>query len=166
MKSDGKCVCLQMMSHNLRGEMRSDFAGAKLCLSDSRFIQVIAKSLSISCKEVRGKHKYFLFTVFLIYFPGKCQSIVVLNQCFSVCFTFILAPLAFADVLLFCPQDLEAIRDALTPALACAAAKIGDIEALEALKEMVEKTWIYSNKRFNNTLSILTAMHIWFPPHF
>lgn len=73
----------KMMSHNLRGEMRSDFAGAKLCLSDSRFIQVIAKSLSISCKE-----------------------------------------------------DLEAIRDALTPALACAAAKIGDIEALEALKEM------------------------------
>uniref|UniRef100_A0A3Q3RN43 asparaginase n=1 Tax=Mastacembelus armatus TaxID=205130 RepID=A0A3Q3RN43_9TELE len=31
---------------------------------------------------------------------------------------------------------LEAIRDALTPPLACAAAKIGDIEALEALKEM------------------------------
>uniref|UniRef100_A0A669D6F5 asparaginase n=1 Tax=Oreochromis niloticus TaxID=8128 RepID=A0A669D6F5_ORENI len=31
---------------------------------------------------------------------------------------------------------LEAIRDALTPTLACAAAKIGDIEALKALKEM------------------------------
>ncbi|KAK7904727.1 hypothetical protein WMY93_017334 [Mugilogobius chulae] len=73
----------KMMSQNLRGEMRADFAGAKLCLSDSRFIQVIAKSLSISCKE-----------------------------------------------------ELEAIRDALTPPLACAAAKIGDIEALEALKEM------------------------------
>lgn len=34
-------------------------------------------------------------------------------------------------------QELEAIRDALTPTLACAAAKIGDIEALEAIKEMV-----------------------------
>uniref|UniRef100_A0A3B5A3I9 asparaginase n=1 Tax=Stegastes partitus TaxID=144197 RepID=A0A3B5A3I9_9TELE len=73
----------KMMAQNLRGEMSADLAGAKLCLSDSRFIQVIAKSLSISCKE-----------------------------------------------------ELEAIRDALTPPLACAAAKIGDIEALEALKEM------------------------------
>lgn len=73
----------KMMGRNLRGEMISDLAGTKLCLSDSRFIQVIAKSLSISCKE-----------------------------------------------------ELEAIRDALTPPLACAAAKIGDIEALEALKEM------------------------------
>ncbi len=33
-----------------------------------------------------------------------------------------------------CPQELE---DALMPTLACAAAKIGDIEALEALREMV-----------------------------
>uniref|UniRef100_A0A7N6C4U5 asparaginase n=1 Tax=Anabas testudineus TaxID=64144 RepID=A0A7N6C4U5_ANATE len=73
----------KMMGQNLRGEMSSDLAGAKLCLTDSRFIQVIAKSLSISCKE-----------------------------------------------------ELEAIRDALSPPLACAAAKIGDIEALEALKEM------------------------------
>nr|XP_040055290.1 60 kDa lysophospholipase isoform X2 [Gasterosteus aculeatus aculeatus] len=73
----------KLMGQNLRGEMVSDLAGAKLCLSDSRFIQVIAKSLSISCKE-----------------------------------------------------ELEAIRDALTPPLACAAAKIGDIEAFEALKEM------------------------------
>lgn len=73
----------KMMAQNLRGEMSADLAGAKLCLSDSRFIQVIAKSLSISCKE-----------------------------------------------------ELEAIRDALTPPLACAAAKIGDVEALEALKEM------------------------------
>ncbi|XP_023273044.1 60 kDa lysophospholipase isoform X3 [Seriola lalandi dorsalis] len=73
----------KMMGENLRGEMRADLAGAKLCLSDSRFIQVIAKSLSISCKE-----------------------------------------------------ELEAIRDALTPTLACAAAKIGDIEAIEALKDM------------------------------
>lgn len=73
----------KMIGQNLRGEMNADLAGAKLALSDSRFIQVIAKSLSISCKE-----------------------------------------------------ELEAIRDALTPPLACAAAKIGDIEALEALKDM------------------------------
>ncbi|XP_006786202.1 60 kDa lysophospholipase isoform X2 [Neolamprologus brichardi] len=73
----------KMMAENLRGEMIADLAGAKLCLSDSRFIQVIAKSLSVSCKE-----------------------------------------------------ELEAIRDALTPTLACAAAKIDDIEALKALKEM------------------------------
>ncbi|XP_008330661.1 60 kDa lysophospholipase isoform X1 [Cynoglossus semilaevis] len=73
----------KMMSQNLRGEMSVDMAGSKLCLSNSRFIQVIAKSLSVSCKE-----------------------------------------------------ELEAIRDALTPPLACAAAKIGDTEALEALKDM------------------------------
>ncbi len=50
------CVCdtVQMMGQNLRGEMNADLAGAKLCLSDSHFIQVIAKSLSISCKEVRA----------------------------------------------------------------------------------------------------------------
>ncbi|XP_019721003.1 60 kDa lysophospholipase isoform X1 [Hippocampus comes] len=73
----------KMMGQNLRGEMTADLAGAKFSLSDSRFIQVVAKSLSISCKE-----------------------------------------------------ELEAIRDALTPSLACAATKIGDIEALETLKEM------------------------------
>uniref|UniRef100_A0A4W5RS61 asparaginase n=1 Tax=Hucho hucho TaxID=62062 RepID=A0A4W5RS61_9TELE len=72
-----------MLSQNLRGEMISDLQGAKLTLSDSRFIQVIAKSLSISCKE-----------------------------------------------------ELEAFRDALTPTLACAASKIGDVEALNAIKEM------------------------------
>jgi len=44
----------QMMAQNLRGEMLSDLAGAKITLSDSRFIQVIAKSLSISCTEVSG----------------------------------------------------------------------------------------------------------------
>ncbi|XP_071402723.1 60 kDa lysophospholipase isoform X1 [Centroberyx affinis] len=73
----------KMMGQNLRGEMVADVEGATLSLSDSRFIQVIAKSLSISCKE-----------------------------------------------------ELEAVRDALTPALACAAAKIGDLEALEAIREM------------------------------
>ncbi|KAG7251658.1 hypothetical protein CRUP_005158, partial [Coryphaenoides rupestris] len=73
----------KMMAQNLRGEMISDLAGAKITLSDSRFIQVIAKSLSISCTE-----------------------------------------------------ELEAIRDALTPPLACAAAKIGDVEALDAIRGM------------------------------
>ncbi|TSO25210.1 60 kDa lysophospholipase [Bagarius yarrelli] len=73
----------KVLSKNLRGEMIAHLAGAKLTLSDSRFIQVIAKSLSISCKE-----------------------------------------------------ELEAVRDALTPPLACAAAKIADVEALEAIREM------------------------------
>ncbi|KAM4724089.1 60 kDa lysophospholipase [Anableps anableps] len=73
----------KMMAQNQRGEMSANLEGAKLCLSDSRFIQLIAKSLSVSCKE-----------------------------------------------------ELEAIRDALSPLLACAAAKTGDIAALEALKEM------------------------------
>uniref|UniRef100_A0A8C6SYT5 asparaginase n=1 Tax=Neogobius melanostomus TaxID=47308 RepID=A0A8C6SYT5_9GOBI len=50
----------KMMSQNLRGEMRSDFAGAKLCLSDSRFIQIIAKSLSISCKEVSALQPFLI----------------------------------------------------------------------------------------------------------
>lgn len=36
-----------------------------------------------------------------------------------------------------CLQELAAIRDALTPPLACAATKIGDIEALDALRDMV-----------------------------
>eukprot|EP00063_Salmo_salar_P067012 XP_014041847.1 PREDICTED: 60 kDa lysophospholipase-like isoform X5 [Salmo salar] len=74
---------IKMLSQNLRGEMIADLQGAKLTLSDSRFIQVIAKSLSISCKE-----------------------------------------------------ELEAVRDALTPTLACAASKVGDVEALDAIKEM------------------------------
>ncbi|CAN9502159.1 unnamed protein product [Ophioblennius macclurei] len=33
-------------------------------------------------------------------------------------------------------EELEAIRDALSPPLSCAAAKIGDVEALQALKDM------------------------------
>ncbi|XP_067295943.1 60 kDa lysophospholipase-like [Pseudorasbora parva] len=35
-----------------------------------------------------------------------------------------------------CKEELEAIRDAITPTLACAAAKAGDIEALEAIRKM------------------------------
>uniref|UniRef100_A0A8C2HFU1 asparaginase n=1 Tax=Cyprinus carpio TaxID=7962 RepID=A0A8C2HFU1_CYPCA len=73
----------KMMSQNLRGEMVADLEGAKLSLSDSRFIQIIAKTLNIGCKE-----------------------------------------------------ELEAIRDALMPPLACAAAKNGNIETLEAIRDM------------------------------
>ncbi|KAL1258162.1 hypothetical protein QQF64_011406 [Cirrhinus molitorella] len=73
----------KMMSRNLRGEMEADLEGAKFSLSDNRFIQIIAKTLSIGCKE-----------------------------------------------------ELEAIRDALMPSLACAAAKNGDIAAVEAIKNM------------------------------
>ncbi|XP_025904436.1 60 kDa lysophospholipase [Nothoprocta perdicaria] len=73
----------QMLSENLRGEMTVVPTGDKISLRDSKFIQMIAKSLSISCKE-----------------------------------------------------ELEAIRDALIPPLACAAAKLGDIDALRAIREM------------------------------
>ncbi|KAJ8399152.1 hypothetical protein AAFF_G00415310 [Aldrovandia affinis] len=73
----------KLLSQNLRGEMITDLDGAKISLRDSRFIQIIAKSLNVSCKE-----------------------------------------------------ELEAIRDALTPTLACAASKIGDLEALDAIREM------------------------------
>ncbi|XP_074852507.1 60 kDa lysophospholipase [Carettochelys insculpta] len=73
----------KMLSENLRGEMTVVPTGAKICLTDSKFIQVIAKSLNVSCKE-----------------------------------------------------ELKAIRDALIPSLACAAAKIGDTEALNAIREM------------------------------
>lgn len=73
----------QMLSENLRGEMTVVPTGAKISLRDSKFIQVIARSLSISCKE-----------------------------------------------------ELEAVRDALIPPLACAAAKLGDIDALRAIAEM------------------------------
>lgn len=38
---------------------------------------------------------------------------------------------------LFVSQELEAVRDALIPPLACAAAKLGDIDALRAIAEMV-----------------------------
>uniref|UniRef100_A0A8C8CGV5 asparaginase n=1 Tax=Oncorhynchus tshawytscha TaxID=74940 RepID=A0A8C8CGV5_ONCTS len=79
---------IEVLSQNLRGEMIGDLQGAKLTLSDSRFIQVISKSLSINSKKVR-------------------------------------------------PQ---AIRDALTPTVACAASKIGDVGALDALKEMMRNS--------------------------
>uniref|UniRef100_A0A8C5Q6C3 asparaginase n=1 Tax=Leptobrachium leishanense TaxID=445787 RepID=A0A8C5Q6C3_9ANUR len=73
----------KMLFENLRGEMTVSATGAKISLRDSKFIQVVAKSIGVSCKE-----------------------------------------------------ELEAVRDALTPALACAAAKTGDINALEAIHDM------------------------------
>ncbi|XP_072221015.1 60 kDa lysophospholipase isoform X2 [Leuresthes tenuis] len=73
----------KMMAQNQRGEMSTELQGAKLCLNNSQFIQIIAKTLSISCRE-----------------------------------------------------EMAAIRNALTPPLACAAAKSGDIAALDALKGM------------------------------
>uniref|UniRef100_A0A8C0EJE6 asparaginase n=1 Tax=Bubo bubo TaxID=30461 RepID=A0A8C0EJE6_BUBBB len=39
-------------------------------------------------------------------------------------------------LILFVSQELEAVRDALIPPLACAAAKLGDIDALRAIAEM------------------------------
>lgn len=41
-----------MLSENLRGEMTVVPTGAKIALKDSKFIQLIAKSLSNSSKEV------------------------------------------------------------------------------------------------------------------
>ncbi|CAH2328630.1 60 kDa lysophospholipase [Pelobates cultripes] len=73
----------KMLFENLRGEMTVSATGAKISLRDSRFIQLVAKSVGVSCKE-----------------------------------------------------ELEAVRDALTPALACAAARTGDINALEAIRDM------------------------------
>ncbi|KAM8921190.1 60 kDa lysophospholipase isoform 2-T2 [Pelodytes ibericus] len=73
----------KMLFVNLRGEMTVSATGGKISLRDSKFIQVVAKSVGVSCKE-----------------------------------------------------ELEAVRDALTPALACAAAKTGDINALEAIRDM------------------------------
>ncbi|XP_074069320.1 60 kDa lysophospholipase isoform X2 [Macrotis lagotis] len=35
-----------------------------------------------------------------------------------------------------CSQDLDAVRDSLTPTLACAAARMGDLETLEAIVEL------------------------------
>ncbi|XP_051741588.1 60 kDa lysophospholipase-like isoform X1 [Ctenopharyngodon idella] len=76
----------EMLCRNLRGEMTADLDGAKLSLRDSRFIQILAKSLNVSCNE----HS----------------------------------------------QELDAIRDALTPTLVCGAAKIGDTDTLKAIREM------------------------------
>ncbi|XP_072193942.1 60 kDa lysophospholipase isoform X2 [Excalfactoria chinensis] len=75
----------QMLSENLRGEMTVVPTGAKISLIDSKFFQVIVKSLSIGCKE-----------------------------------------------------ELEAVRDALIPPLACAAAKRGDIEKMKVIAEVSE----------------------------
>ncbi|XP_059579260.1 60 kDa lysophospholipase isoform X2 [Alligator mississippiensis] len=70
----------EKLGENLRGEMTVVPTGAKISLTNSKFIQVLAKFLATSCKE-----------------------------------------------------ELEAIRDALIPSLACAAANIGDIDAFKAI---------------------------------
>uniref|UniRef100_A0A4W5RZ96 asparaginase n=1 Tax=Hucho hucho TaxID=62062 RepID=A0A4W5RZ96_9TELE len=41
-----------------------------------------------------------------------------------------------------CKEEQEAVRDGLTPTLACAASKIGDLEALDAVKELVRNSYI------------------------
>lgn len=48
-----KLLCLlQMLYENLRGEMTVSATGAKISLRDSKFIQVVARSVGVSCKEV------------------------------------------------------------------------------------------------------------------
>ncbi|XP_029941080.1 60 kDa lysophospholipase-like isoform X1 [Salarias fasciatus] len=72
-----------MMEENLRGEKHTDLPGVPLRLSDSGFIQTVARSLQVCV-----------------------------------------------------PKELEAIRDALGPPLCCAAARMGDVEALRVLKDL------------------------------
>ncbi|XP_078724153.1 60 kDa lysophospholipase isoform X1 [Lampetra fluviatilis] len=73
----------EMLSDNLRGEMTALRQGPTISLRDSKFIQFVARALSVSSKE-----------------------------------------------------ELEAVRDAIAPILACAAAKAGDIHTMEALHEL------------------------------
>lgn len=73
----------KMMSRNLRGEMVADLEGAMLSLSDSRFIQVIARSLSIGCKEVSRPDLLILLFWLSLYneqaYSGPEE--VVINSC-------------------------------------------------------------------------------------
>ncbi|XP_061468268.1 60 kDa lysophospholipase-like isoform X2 [Rhineura floridana] len=71
------------LEESLRGERTNSPIGTQISLKDSKFIQKIAQSLLISCKE-----------------------------------------------------ELGAVKDALTPPLACAAAKSGDLDAVKALRNM------------------------------
>ncbi|CAL8377285.1 unnamed protein product [Boreogadus saida] len=80
-------LMVELLTLMYRTEQAGESVG--FIVSDSRFIQVIAKSLSIGCKE-----------------------------------------------------ELEAIRDAPAPPLASAGAKIGDMEALESIREMASNTEI------------------------
>ncbi|XP_041828021.1 60 kDa lysophospholipase isoform X2 [Melanotaenia boesemani] len=59
----------KMMAQNLRGEMSIELHGASLCLSNSQFIQVIAKTLSISCKEDLAAIRDALFS------PLACAAV-------------------------------------------------------------------------------------------
>lgn len=76
------CYPVQMMAQNLRGEMSGNLAGANICLSDSRFIQVIAKSLSISCKEVRlyTDLSSVTTTVYYYHFTQKIAIRIIINK--------------------------------------------------------------------------------------
>ncbi|XP_044293118.1 60 kDa lysophospholipase-like [Varanus komodoensis] len=69
----------EMLGDNLRGEMSSAFMGTHCSLGNSKFLNVMAKFISLNCKEEFG---------------------------------------------------------ALIPSLTCAAAKIGDLDALKAIEEM------------------------------
>lgn len=61
---------------------------------------------------------------------------VLATECVSSTYVMVSQHAALKHCRLFL-QELAAIRDALTSPLACAAAKIGDIEALNALRDMV-----------------------------
>lgn len=70
-----KLLCLlQMLYENLRGEMTVSATGAKISLRDSKFIQVVAKSVGVSCKEVRFHRKlklhFFIIPRIQVSFPG------------------------------------------------------------------------------------------------
>ncbi|XP_019374036.1 PREDICTED: 60 kDa lysophospholipase isoform X1 [Gavialis gangeticus] len=94
----------EKLGENLRGEMTVVPTGAKISLTNSKFIQVLAKFLATSCKEVQ--------------MTGMRGGILYADK---------------HEVSLLIAQELEAIRDALIPSLACAAANIGDIDALKAI---------------------------------
>lgn len=57
--------------------------------------------------------------------------------CYNLDINYIRGKADFKCLLLFVSQELEAVRDALIPLLACAAAKLGDIDAIRAIAEMV-----------------------------
>lgn len=61
-----------MLFENLRGEMTVSATGAKISLRDSKFIQVVAKSVGVSCKEVQSHRKlklHFYHSTYVSKFP-------------------------------------------------------------------------------------------------
>lgn len=140
--------------------MSSDLAGTRLCLSKSRFIQVIAKCLNISCKEVRTA-----CTDSANAFTSQKSSSFRLALCgYKVYHDQIHVCAAFKRCW-WCLQELEAVRDAFSPPLACAAAKIGDIEALEALKQMVSHTVSHLNTVVNRARGCVNLQTIALTPN-